>query len=90
MGSGGMGRRVDNYYSSINGKGMTQVTTTQKAKIYANQEIQCNGITVHFYGKYDPSMDTLKVYRYYGDITIKEQALQDFAISNGIGCVVIL
>lgn len=58
-------------------------------KVYTKEPIKLEGNTVHFDGKYDPATKTLKVYRYYGDITLKEQALQDFCIDNKIDKAII-
>jgi hypothetical protein len=52
-------------------------------KVYDNQEILVNGNVVRFDGKGDPDKKVLKVYKYYGDITLQNEALQDFAFSNG-------
>lgn len=57
-------------------------------KTYTNQEIKLEGNTVRFDGKFNPDKNELKVYRYYGDIALQEQALQEFAIDNKIGTVV--
>jgi len=51
--------------------------------VYTQKEIKCNGNVVSFDGKGDKDAKQLKVYRYYGDITIREEALQGFAIENG-------
>lgn len=59
-------------------------------KVYTNQPIQLEGNTVHFDGKYNPETKTLKVYRYYGDITLREQALQDFCIVNNFDKVILM
>lgn len=59
-------------------------------KTYNNQKVEANGNVARFDGKYDPATKTLKVYRYYGDITILEEAMQNFAIDNGIQTVVVI
>lgn len=59
-------------------------------KTYKNHEIKLEGNVIHFDGKYDPITKTLKVYRYHGDITLRDQAFQDFAIENGIIKVLIM
>ena len=58
-------------------------------KNYSHKQIECEGNFVRFDGKGDPKTKTLKVYRYYGDVTIMEQALQEFAITNGYEKVIL-
>ena len=50
---------------------------------FNGQRIECNGNVVSFDGKWNPTTRTLKVYRYYGDITIMEQAIAEFCIDRG-------
>lgn len=66
---------------------MTKTTKIDLRVTFDNQEIEIDGTVVRFDGKYNPITDTLKVYRFYGDITLREQALQDFAISRVYGTV---
>ena len=54
---------------------------------YSNQEIKVDGNVVRFDGKGHKESKTLKVYRYYGDIRVHEQAIQEFAIVNGYDTV---
>lgn len=61
------------------------MTSTKKdtRKIYNDEQIKVNGNVVRFDGKGDPQTKILKVYRYYGDITLQAEALQNFCIDNG-------
>jgi len=59
-------------------------------KVYKDQPIKLEGNTVTFDGKYNPDTNTLKVYKFHGDINLREQAFQDFAIVNKIDHVIIL
>lgn len=52
-------------------------------KVYNKQAIEVNGTNVHFDGKGNPETKTLKVYRYFGDINLMEEAMQNFCIDNG-------
>jgi len=58
-------------------------------KTYRQERIEVNGTCVHFDGKYSPSANTLRVYRMFGDITLFDEAIQNFCIDNNIGVVVI-
>ena len=52
-------------------------------KVYNKQAIEVNGTNVFFDGKGTPETKTLKVYRYFGDINLMEEAMQNFCIANG-------
>lgn len=52
---------------------------------YNQQEIELEGNVVRFDGKYNPANDTLKVYRYYGDVGVMLQAIEQFCILKGYG-----
>lgn len=56
--------------------------------VYKNKKIAVNGNTVSFDGKYNPDKKTLRVYRVYGDVTLHDEALQNFAIENNIDKVI--
>lgn len=53
-----------------------------KRIVYKNKKIEVDGNVVFFDGKYNPDTDTLKVYRYHGDINLREEAFQGFCIEN--------
>lgn len=59
-------------------------------KTFSNQSIEVNGTFVHFDGKLNPENSTLKVYRYRGDITLRDEAFQNFAIDNKIKTVIFI
>ncbi len=54
-----------------------------KIIVYKNQQVKFNGNFVKFDGKGNPDNKTLKVYKYYGDITISIGALKQFCIERG-------
>jgi hypothetical protein len=54
-----------------------------------NVRIECNGNSVFFDGKIDSIKKELRIYRYYGDITIIESAIKKFAYANNITNVVL-
>ncbi len=54
-------------------------------KTYRNKQIEVNGTVVHFDGKFSPATDTLKIYRIYGDVSLFDEAIQNFCIDNNIG-----
>ena len=56
---------------------------------YNDQAVEVNGNTIRFDGKGDPETKTLKVYRYRGDITMRDEAMQNFALDNGYETVII-
>ena len=58
-------------------------------KVLRNQKVEANGSIAFFDGKYNPTVNQLKIYRYRGDIAIAEEAIQNYAIVHGISKVVI-
>lgn len=60
----------------------------EKKTTYINCKIETNGVVIFFDGKYSPDTDTLIVTNYFGDITVRADAFQDFAITNGIANVI--
>jgi len=66
----------------IENKLTEQPSTSDERIPYNYVPIECNGTTVHFTGKGDRKTSTLKVYQFYGDITLFEQAMQDFCLVN--------
>lgn len=54
-----------------------------------NVRIEFNGNSVFFDGKIDSIKKELRIYRYYGDITIIEPAIKKFAYANNINNVVL-
>lgn len=52
-------------------------------KVFKKQKIEVNGELVSFDGKADPKTKVLKVYRYFGNINLMEEAFQNFSIVNG-------
>lgn len=51
---------------------------------YTNQPIEVNGTVVHFDGKLNPETKELRVYKIHGDVTLFDEALQNFCLDNGI------
>ena len=66
---------------------MTEIKK-DKRKTLKNVRVEANGNCAFIDGKYDPDTNTLKVYRYHGDITIRDEAIQNYAIDNKIDKVV--
>lgn len=60
----------------------------RKSKSCSYAKIECNGVTIYFDGVYNLQTDTLTVLRYYGDVSIKVEAFQNFAIENNIANVI--
>ncbi len=62
------------------------MTATKKdnRKVYNGEEIKVNGNIVRFDGKYSPDNNTLKVYKMYGDVSLFDEAIQNFCIDNKI------
>lgn len=62
------------------------MTTTKKdnRKVYSNEKIEVNGTIVTFHGKFSPDNNTLKIYRMNGDVSLFDEAIQNFCIQNKI------
>jgi hypothetical protein len=58
-------------------------------KTLKKQKIEVNGTCVFFDGKYDPSVNWLKIYRYYGNINLIEDAITQYATQNQIDKVTV-
>lgn len=59
-------------------------------KVLKNQKVELEGTFITFDGKFNPATNTLKVYKLQGDVTLFEQAIQDYAIVNRIDKVIIV
>ncbi len=57
-------------------------------KVYNNEAIEVDGTVVHFDGKLDPVGNKLKIYRMRGDVSLFQEAIQNFATVNKIDTVV--
>lgn len=56
-------------------------------KVYTNQKIEVNGTCIHFDGEFDPTTNTLKIYRMHGDVALFGEAIMNFAIDNKIDTI---
>ena len=59
-------------------------------KVFRKEKIDVAGEVVSFDGKGDPKSKVLKVYRYFGNINLLEEAFQNFSIINGYKKVVFI
>lgn len=58
-------------------------------KVFKKQKIEVQGEVVYFDGKGNHETNVLKVYRFYGNITLLEEAFQNFSVVNGYEKVVL-
>ena len=58
-------------------------------KVIKNKKVEANGIVAYIDGKFDEKKNSLKIYRYRGDIGIAQEAIQNYAIVNNIREVVL-
>ena len=59
-------------------------------KTLKKEKIEINDTCVFIDGKYDPSGNSLKVYRYYGNINVIEDAITLYATQKQIDKVTIM
>jgi hypothetical protein len=59
-------------------------------KTLKKEKIEINDTCVFIDGKYDPSANSLKVYRYYGNINVIEDAIKLYATQKQIDKVTIM
>lgn len=60
------------------------MTKKDNRTVYNNEKIEVNGTNVTFDGKYSPGNNTLKIYRMHGDVSLFDEAIQNFCIDNKI------
>jgi len=51
--------------------------------VYEDQPVAIEDNVIRFDGKGNPDTKTLKIYRYRGDITLRDEAIQQFCLENG-------
>lgn len=61
----------------------------KKKTVFTDQPIEVNGTVIHFDGKHFAHNNTLKIYRFRGDVTLLGQAIQNFCIANNIDKAII-
>lgn len=61
--------------------------TKDRRKTLRNVKVEANGNCAFISGKLDPETKTLKIYQYDGDIRIREEAIQNYAIEHHIDTV---
>jgi hypothetical protein len=66
---------------------MNKIKNTKKP--LKNVRIECNGNSVFFDGKFDSQKNELRIYRYYGDVTILESSIKKYAIDNKVTNVIL-
>lgn len=58
-------------------------------KTYTNEKVEVEGNFITFSGKLNPTTNTLIVDKIEGDVTLHDEAIQNFCITNKIGKAVI-
>lgn len=58
-------------------------------KTFKNEKVEVNGNHITFDGKFSPKENTLTITKLQGDITLFEEAIQGFCISNNIDKTII-
>lgn len=59
--------------------------TFTKDKAFSYEPIEVNGNKVFFDGKFRIAENALSIYRLYGDVTLFNEAIQNFCIVHNIG-----
>ncbi len=57
---------------------------TKKDKVYKGEKIEVNGSFITFDGKYFAETDCVKFYKMHGDVTLFDEAIQNFCVTNNI------
>lgn len=53
-------------------------------KTLKDEKIEVNGTSVTFDGKYDPDTNSLKIYRMHGNVSLFDEAIQNYCIEKKI------